>query len=523
MASAWLVVLLWLTASIVGLEASTCYLPRTCWSTAVVWDSPYTHQCPENDLCLCSKTTLNCSSNHGKLDYVPRVPGHFKMLNFSNNDLGHISNMHFFTNVSRSVIAVDLYQNNLSYIVEGVFDDLPNLSWLSLGGNPLLVKDVFNMSIISTLSTLDVGCMGFQSIPGEAVKHLKNSTVAYLNLEWNCIESFDMSVLSPMRQLEYLSLWKNDLYSLTAASLPQLRVLNMVGNRLFDFPDTCNSTGGSFFPKLVNATLAFNSISRIGDTICLPKLQHLELSYNPFKYISRNSFSVHKFPSLQTVLLGQLNIKVKKIERFAFNNSRLRNIDLALNQINFSSSVVDGQAFNGCTGLTSLLLRGNDFSSVAENRFAVLFRSLTNLEHLNIGSSKMAVIYPRAFGRFRHLKWLHLFENDFTYIPDGAFDSLRNLMFLHLDSSRISRITKSTFSVETLKRLKTLDLSSSPFQCNCDILWFQQCVRSNPHIFSSKWRPYVCVNVPGVALLDFELNEQVRGFGYIHDTCTKNS
>ena len=59
-------------------------------------------------------------------------------------------------------------------------------------------------------------------------------------------------------------------------------------------------------------------------------------------------------------------------------------------------------------------------------------------------------------------------------------------------------------------RLRVIDLSGNPFQCDCDILSFQRWMMAN----TGKMRDhhhvgYQCNNVNNVSLADFVLNDQV--------------
>ncbi|XP_070183328.1 reticulon-4 receptor-like 2 [Littorina saxatilis] len=242
-------VLLWLMPGTSGCEASTCVRPPTCWSTRVPESHPPRHQCPDNDLCRCSNTTLDCSSHYGNLTYVPYDEGSFRILNFSNNALRRISSTDFFANVSDTVRVVDLFKNNLVHIVPGVFDRLSKLEWLQLGGNPLSFKDVFAVNFPATVKNLDVQCMGY-----------------------------------------------------------------------------------------------------------------------------------------------------------------------------------------------------------LEEKFSHLFGSLTKLTVLDIGESKVGLLYSETFASFTGLTWLYLYGNALTYIPDGAFDGMQSLTFLHMDSNRIQTISQFTFGKKVAKR-----------------------------------------------------------------------
>nr|QNL15344.1 toll-like receptor 35 [Littorina littorea] len=501
-----LTILLWLMHSTAGREGSTCVRSPKCRSPRVPWGHPPRHLCVHNDLCRCSHTTLDCSSHHGNLTYVPYVEGSFSILNFSNNNLVQISRRDFFVNMSRDVQVVDLYNNDLVHIVQGVFNLLPKLEWLLLGGNRLSFKDVFKMNFQAPVQTLDVKCMGYREISPPNDVNLTRSDITFLRMDWNSIESLDMAAFSVTPTLSDLYIRDSKVYNLTTVLMPHLLGFNLGRNRLFDFPETCSGTNDSLFPELVTLILDFNMISCI-DHVCLPKVEILDLSYNFFEYILSGTFSAKHFPYLKQILLGQMRTKILDIEAHAFNHSALETLDLGKNTLDFSSPVVDDDAFAGCMGLLHLHLSFNNFENVSEARFSRLFRILTKLIRLDISNSMVKFVYSDTFANFTDLRQLYLYRNALTYIPDGVFDGMQNLTFLHMESNRIQTISQLTFGESAAKRFQMLNLGGNPFQCNCDILWFKQWLESRPHIFNHR-DPYVCANRPHVNLQDFVLNEQ---------------
>ncbi|XP_070183323.1 toll-like receptor 13 [Littorina saxatilis] len=404
--------------------------------------------------------------------------------------------------MSKAVQVVDLYNNGLVHIVDGAFDGYPKLEWLQLGGNRLIFKDVFSVNFLGNVIVLDTECNGLQMIGPSSEAHF---SVRILYMGWNNIETLDLATFNVTPNVSDLFLRDNKLYDLTTAPMPNLRHLNLGKNRLFDFPETCNSTNGSLFPELVNLTLDSNMLSCI-DQVCLPKVQNLDLSFNFFQYIGSMTFSVQHFPSLKYLYLTQMQIKMRYITRYAFNHSGLVRLDLGQNTIDFNSTV-DDDAFAGCAGVLHLMLNLNNFESVSEAKFSRLFGELTKLEHLDISESNVGVIYSKTFANFTDLKWLYLYGNALTYIPDGAFDGMQNLTNLHLDNNRIQTISRVTFGEKVVKRIRVLGLRGNPYQCTCGILWFKHWIESSPHTFRDRDQ-YMCANVPNVGLLDFVLNEQ---------------
>nr|KAG5696210.1 hypothetical protein BaRGS_021695 [Batillaria attramentaria] len=105
---------------------------------------------------------------------------------------------------------------------------------------------------------------------------------------------------------------------------------------------------------------------------------------------------------------------------------------------------------------------------------------------------------------------LYLNDNILTSVPDGVFDDLDHLNILRLDGNLISTIGEDTFSLETIRRLTSLNLSNNPFECTCSLLWFRNYLRSNPGLFDAHnpYSRYRCKNLPDADVATFFLIEQ---------------
>lgn len=59
-------------------------------------------------------------------------------------------------------------------------------------------------------------------------------------------------------------------------------------------------------------------------------------------------------------------------------------------------------------------------------------------------------------------------------------------------------------------RLTGLSLGGNPFDCSCEILWFQQWMQSKPHLFKDfRNVGYRCANLHNMTVSDFSINPQV--------------
>ena len=439
------------TVSVLAVSGVTskCNLrPRRCWSSESNFPQiPPKESCYGQSVCKCSKTTADCSSNHGGLTFVPELRRSYQVLNFSYNNVVNISDINFFANVSREVRVIDLYNNGLVHIVSGVFARLTKLSTLLLGGsNPLGYRTMPALLSLPGLRNLSMSCVQLGPIPVDIFLDHNESKLVFLDLSWNHIRHLNMSVFQPLRNLRNVSLWQNQIYHLDTAYVPSWEILNLNTNRLYDFPSTCSPAGESLFPSLKVFSLEANMIQCIDDDVCLPNLTVLNLRFNHFVYFDNNTFSKTRFPSLRLLYLMQMENKIVKVEQFFINNSGVTAIDFNLNGVDLTG-VMDVDAFGGCINAQHLGLEGSNFHDMTDENFHRLLRPMQDsLQSLFLPEARVTQISSNTFSQLRNLRELYLYKNDLSSIPDGAFDSLRHLKKLMLDNNQIATISENTFS-----------------------------------------------------------------------------
>ena len=458
------------------------------------------------DKCRCVGKVADCSRNYGNLTFVPKLPKGIEFLNFSYNDLTDIKRSDFFKNVS-GIECLDLGSNNLQSIHPDAFRVFTRLDTLLLDSNhDLTIQALQPVFKASTLQRLDVIHGNVHQLPDDLFFQFPLSKLHTLYLYENKIKTLNFSTLVPLTSLSDLGLGNNKISDIENDFMLSLERLNLQNNRIFDFPVTCRN-GSSLFPRLAHLFLAHNSISSITRQVCLPRLRSLELTRNAFSIFDKDMFSVNRFPSLTSLYLENMNQAVKKIAANAFGNPSLKGITLMYNNLDFGNDNIHPDCFAGCFNLTKLQLGHSVFDKVSREKWQRIFKDLGKLRVLYMGDCFVKNLSKDAFSSMPFLKTLGLYQNAISSLPDGLFDGL-SLTHLDLNRNRLSVIKESTFNASTRDRFRFLDLSGNPFDCSCDLLWFQGWFHSNASLFSRSWTGYECKNLQGTDLASFYMNPQ---------------
>nr|QNL15315.1 toll-like receptor 11 [Littorina littorea] len=458
-------------------------------------------------LCRCHGNEEDCSRNFGRLTFVPQTPDGLTFLNFSYNKLTSVPSDDFFLNVT-NITVLDLGNNGLKTISLGAFRPLSRLVTLLLSHNYKLTYDSLRPVFeVSRLKYLDLRHNKLPPPPADLFVRYQLPRLRILYLHENFFHNINMSVFTPLPSLSYLGLANNGISFLSTDYFPHLSTLHVGQNNLESFPRTCMDNGGpSLFPNLKQILLVSNRLSRIDGEVCLPKLEYLNLQRNHFHTYYTDDFNEARFPSLQSLNLASMRTKNSGIQRYAFRSTSMQVITLLFNNINVSN--IDNESFAGLPNIRTLQLSHNYFETVSVDKFAELFGNLTTLVKLYMCAGRLKVISAKMLSRFKSLNKLVLCQNRLTSLPDGVLDGLVNLQVLDMGANQISVVKETTFSQNTRDRLQRVDLSGNPFDCSCDLRWFQSWLASGPKALTHSRFKYTCSNLPDTNVTSFYLSEQ---------------
>jgi Leucine-rich repeat (LRR) protein len=514
--------------------------------------------------------------------YLPSLPTEISALDLSGSyaKSGVILTRDFFVNVTQ-ITYLDFSRNTVLAIRGNPFEALTNL--ITLLWNQVQIKTGwFSLPLLSPLSFLenleltmdydvDTKFNMYVQLEENVDQYLPRLRRLLLDgyplgammvhvVESNQIYSTDgcsLSLFSNLRNLTELSLAGTEIAATTMDAPLSVEVLNLEDNVMDQFPETCYNTTSSLFPELLSLDLSNNAIEHTNTMICLPKLQFLNISGNRM-YLQGNTFSPHKFPSLQMLVFqGQLS---SRQHMGSFNNSAIQYLVVVIrsNREFFASSntnQIPGSIFEGCGNLKMLHINYNDRKAIpliqndifmempnieqlrVENCDLVTidnqifrwtqslgkvelssnsitsisdgaFATLSNLSELDLRDNKMAVIRKNTFVGLTQLKVLHLAGNKISVISDGAFSYLTHLITLNLTGNEVSIVPQGTFSPECRGRLEHVDLSNNKLACNCSMQWFRAWFVRRREVFAGDDHQYNCSNLLHTNMQTWHINSQ---------------
>ncbi|KAG8431296.1 hypothetical protein GDO86_019112 [Hymenochirus boettgeri] len=362
------------------------------------------------------------------------------------------------------LVEVDLHNNIIMDIEEGSFDHLKHLSKINLSMNSITCVSDFNLQQLNVL-----------------------------NLSKNSIKYFHATDSDGKYQLEYIDLSHNKL-----SSFPHLpRVNSLIHIDLSNNYIDLNTRSPDDKTGWVNYSSQHNFFS----TVPLPKLTHLDLSYNSIK-----SAPEMFFMTMPSLLL--LNLSKNCIDEFSWGDPNvlksLTVLDLSENSMQGLSLVVNSfpslqelhlqynqlfmvehNIFQRLKSISTINLQGNQVQglcSVGDKYGCVSFFNISTLQHLNLRENMIGRVPQQAF-LGSSLTLLDLAMNENISMETNALIGLEKtleklfmegnrLSSLNVDLPRFSYVTYLNLSRNTLSwlpewnvdsRLEVLDLSQNHF------------------------------------------------------------
>ncbi|XP_050401504.1 toll-like receptor 13 [Patella vulgata] len=467
--------------------------------TMIIATSVFGKDACDSGLCTCAGKRALCRGLN--LTYIPKFPEKIRNVVFSYNNLRKLDENTFSNLSTLNLYKLSIAYNHIQNYGNITLDNLHQLKIFSLTGN--LLKSISLPNVVKSisrikLSTLVLKYIGVTNIPEDlfsVYESFKRPSLEQLDLSWNNINLFNVSIFKPLKRLKILYLTGNKLADMSSIIMDHgldLKKLYLNSNYLNFFPNFCPN-GTAYFRNLAFLKLENNSIRFIfpEHMNCLKKLNHLGLSSNSITTIEPDTFYF-----LSSLLYLTLDRQSDTKSYFnprgrAFNNTKLTKLNLYGNKL--KSNHLDPQAFDGANSLKLLTLSNNVLTNT-EN----LNKALSSLKSLHVLLIQNNYLYslPNVLrDGLPSLTTLDLKYNFISSWPARFFHNKKDMFDINLQYNILKTVTPEMFPKSLRGRLTTIRLNGNPFVCNCELVWFIQWIHRESHKFVGYPDDYRCLNI----------------------------
>ena len=443
----------------------------------------------------------------------------------SNNKIKALKNSTFDALDNSSLTKLYLSRNNINSIEAGTFSDFSSILSLKLGDNPL--NSLVLKSAVAGLAGKDVRSLDISGIELNGVlmedtfSFLKNTTLNSLIMRFNKIKTVRDNTFSQLKSLTMLDLSSSQITDARVkafSGLEQLSTLKLNNNRFQLVPK--NLPPSLHFLYLEDnqiKTIESNSFENLG------QLRELRMSYNNILTLESDAFN--GLVNLQKLKLYNNNINTLPGTIFS-PLVRLVSLDLGKNNLNTIQYTKD--IFSSLVAVVFLNLADNQCSYIQKD----IFKPMLSLKYLHLERNNLGSLFAEDYGGelledLKKLEELHIMNNNVGSLPGPMLKNQLSLALLNASHNKIStwdpNFFKSAQKLSTLdlsynliatvkqahlhdlNNLKYLNLTGSPFTCNCDLRWFRDWINQTKTVLSNN-ASYTC-NGPkewkGRPLLEF--------------------
>nr|GMD13729.1 receptor-like protein EIX2 [Ipomoea batatas] len=363
---------------------------------------------------------LNLSSS----GFVGSIPTHLRNLSsLEYLDLG---------NVDAPIVYNNLATNNLEWLFGLSSLKTLDISQISIGHSENWLNTINKLKFLSSLNL--ASCNLGTTNP---LSHVNSTTsLVWLNLEWNHLDSTIFLWLSNVTRLEHLSLAGNDINS--------------------DFPDMFEHLASL---KVVD--LGWNAFTGTITPLCkIHNLIDMKLNRNDFQGLIPNCLG--NLTSLITLELSYNQFE-GSIPNSLSNLCRLEVLDLRGNTLTYLTTVLSGCLLSS---LKTLYLEENNFSG----QLPKWLYEYRNLKSLSLSSNFFSGTIAESLGNLSTLQFLLIDGNEFSGSVPLNLGELSNLERLDISSNSFTGVL-SEFHFSKLNKLDSLKISGNLFVWNVSSNW----------------------------------------------------
>ena len=409
------------------------------------------------------------------------------------NSIKELTNATFENLSNNSLTKLYLNRNEIGSIESGSFSCLSSITSLKLGSNPLTSKTL--KTAVAGLAGKDIRSLDLSAINlngvlmGDTFALLTNTTLHSLIMKSNQIKQLRGGTFSKLNSLSMLDLSKNNINIISDnafSGLYQLSTLKLSDNELRTVPtglptslnflylerNKIASIESNSFVNQVNLwtlRLMSNNIHQVKNDAFngLVNLKKLKLNDNKINPLPGSVFS--SLTRLQHLDLSRNNLyTIQRSKRRFASLVALEYFNIADNQCSF----IQKDAFRAMLSLKYLHLERNNLGNIFSNDVnGELLREAKKLEELHIMNNNIESLQVPTLQNQFSLRILNASHNKLATLGSTLFKSTQELSKLDLSYNLISTVGKDNLT--DLGNLKYLDLTGSPFSCDCNLRWFR--------------------------------------------------
>ncbi|XP_061188804.1 toll-like receptor 13 [Saccostrea echinata] len=438
--------------------------------------------CPETP-CVCwNPETADCTYRNLRSIFFD-LPSSIKTLILTGNKFSSVLDDTFINLINLNITRISMDHCRVNSISRRAFEYFEHLIFLDLSYNSLTFDD-----LETAMCSLNRSHLQILNISGnDLFVNPGFPTLGFFKCVWlreltevvmteGTMEMPDFRLFSSLKKLEILDLRKNEISYIKQYNLTKLKNLNLADNKIQDLPFFLFSN-----LKVLNMTKnKLSVIDKLRENVSLPKLEYLNLSDNPITRIQSSSFD--RLKNLKSLIID--HIKETIVDSYTFASDSLEILSIG-NIAYFPTSI-----FSNCLKLQSLTILNTEFS---DKNFTEFILPLKRLHTLRISHSKIKFI--PTLQNFSRLLHLDLSQNSLKNIQSSVFDDLKSIRSIVLHHNLILSIDYISFPSFVWKnKAISLDLSSNPFDCGCQVIWFVKWLRNNKERAENFPDSYKCVS-----------------------------
>ena len=498
-------------------------------------------KCPKECKCFRDQNLARCSNHGQNLSHIPDLPMYVQELLLEHDYFPKLTRALFKPLEHHVITNLTFKASKIREIDEYSFDDLETLQTLTLSLNSKLDIDSLKRSLIhvygSPMPSLSFDANGWKEshLKTKIFANVKGRPMDFLSLKRNLFKRIPEgsfhglgnlstmilaknslsscgTALRELISITELDLSKNQLTNCDVENLPKsIRKLVLFNNKFVAIPDLCNRNGSITLKKFQELQIHRNQITSLNHESfrCMPYLRTLILKQNFIARYGSNDFSM--LNRLRFLDLGKMKISVLAIAENAFSFPSLEIFKFDNNGFKFGMyEYLKHPIFRKCLKLKYLDISRNRLT-LRPGDGEYLFGGLHGLVELRLQHVDWHVIPDGFFNIFKALRKIDLLGNQILSFNRSLFSKISTIEEINLSQNRISYVTKQSFSPALLKSLKVIDMSSNPFICDCNILWFRDWIHSTHIKVKNYPKLYLCAMPPetrGTELRNFTLTKE---------------